>query len=62
EGVLLRKIKSAERPEALTVDEDGNLYVIYDSEIKILEAKPMVAKTGSPSPGASARPKASATP
>jgi len=39
-GSVIGKITSTERPEALTVDEDGNLYVIYDSEIKKLQAIP----------------------
>ncbi|MBC8141998.1 MAG: protein phosphatase 2C domain-containing protein [Armatimonadetes bacterium] len=39
-GSEIGKITSKERPEALTVDEDGNLYVIYDSEIKKLKAIP----------------------
>lgn len=62
QGILLRKINSVERPEALTVDEDGNLYVIYDSEIKKLEAEPIVTKTSSPAAKASPKPKASAAP
>ena len=44
DGTVLRKITGSERPEALTVDEDGNLYVIYDSQIKKLEAKPAAPK------------------
>ncbi len=72
EGLILYKIKNSARPEALTVDEDGNLYVVYDSEIKKLEAVPMTGAGASPKPGASsgtkqspkpdASPKVSATP
>jgi hypothetical protein len=62
DGRVLDKIKRPERPEALTVDEDGNLYVIYDSEIKKLEAVPIVPKSASPTPGASPKPKSSAKP
>ncbi|MBC7806652.1 MAG: protein phosphatase 2C domain-containing protein [Akkermansiaceae bacterium] len=60
DGQVLFRKKSTERPEALTVDEDGNLYVIYDSEIKKLEAIPIVKGTASPSPNTSPRPKATA--
>lgn len=61
-GKKLRTIKSVERPEALTVDEDGNLYVIYDSEIKKLEAVPIGAGEASPNPKATPKVSASASP
>jgi protein phosphatase len=63
DGQELRTIKSTARPEALTVDEDGNLYVIYDSEIKKLEAVPITeGTTASPKPKPTPKPATSASP
>jgi protein phosphatase len=40
EGSLLLTLKGFERPEAVTVDEDGNLYVVDFNQVKILRALP----------------------
>ncbi len=51
-GSVIGKIPSEERPEALTVDEDGNLYVIYNSNIKKLQAIFVTGTAPKSSPGA----------
>ncbi len=60
-GVKRCRITSTESPEALVVDEDGNLYVIYDGTIKKLEAVMPTAGT-TPAVGTPTKPKASASP
>jgi hypothetical protein len=39
DGRVLLTIKDLHRPEALSVDEDGNLYVIDFNEVKVLRAR-----------------------
>ena len=40
DGRLLLRLTGLDRPEAITVDEAGNLYVVDFSQIKILRARP----------------------
>jgi protein phosphatase len=40
EGKLLLRLTGLDRPEAIAVDESGNLYVVDFNQIKVLRAKP----------------------
>ncbi|MBC8101685.1 MAG: protein phosphatase 2C domain-containing protein [Cytophagales bacterium] len=40
EGKLLLTLSGFEQPEAITLDEQGNLYVVDFNQIKVLKAKP----------------------
>ncbi len=55
DGQLLDTIKGFEQPEAIAVDEDGNIYVVDYNTIKICRAHPP-QPTPSPSASASAKP------
>jgi serine/threonine protein phosphatase PrpC len=56
DGQLLQTLRGFDKPEAIVVDEDGNLYVVDYNLIKILRALPPSAK------GAAARPSTAAKP
>jgi hypothetical protein len=48
DGRLLATITGFERPEAIAVDDDGNLYVVDFNEIKVCRARPPKVSTPSP--------------
>jgi hypothetical protein len=53
DGRLLATITGFERPEALAVDEDGNVYVVDFNEIKICRARQPKAVNAAPRPSPS---------
>ncbi len=59
DGRLLARLSGFEQPEAIAVDEDGNLYVVDFNQIKVLRAK--VGKATPPAAPASPSPKPGAT-
>lgn len=63
DGTLLATIKGFQRPEAIAVDDDGNIYVVDYNEIKISRARlpgdkptPSAFVTPSPSPAPTTAP------
>ncbi len=58
QGRVLRTIKGFQRPEAVAVDEDGNLYVVDANDIKILRAQ--LPRPGGAPAGAAPGPKPAA--
>lgn len=58
-GRLLLTLKGFKRPEALTVDAEGNIYVVDFNQIMKIEATEPTANTGATAP---AKPKPSPTP
>ena len=56
EGQKLYTVRGLQRPEAIAVDEDGNLYVVDFNQIKILRARyPREGGTGGSAAPASGR-------
>ena len=61
-GALLQTLKGFDHPEAVAVDESGNLYVVDYDLIKIIRAHAPGAKSSAPTPTVAASGSASAHP
>ena len=60
DGRVLATLKGFEQPEAVAVDDDGNVYVVDFNQIKVCRAHPKSAEGTAPKPSASPAPVPSA--
>ena len=60
DGRILATLKGFEQPEAVAVDDDGNVYVVDFNQIKICRAHPKSAEGAAPKPPAAPAPAPSA--